>query len=281
MRSVHSIVCVKPVPDPEHWEELRLDPDSGTLSRQGIPIVLDPLGKHALEQALRVREARGGQVTAISMAPPQTQEVLNEALAMGADSAVLLSDPIFAGADTLATAYTLSLGIKKLGDYDLILCGSRSLDGSTGQVGPQLAELLDIPHLSRATHMELGTDGLLRVRAKIENGYQVIETNLPALVTVEKEINTPRLKSLMGIVAARGKKAQVWDSEALRADRERVGICGSPTWVSEVSLVAIERRGEMITDPSEEGVKTLVETLCALGALPSAAHEEPCEPETS
>ena len=268
MKPLRIIVGLKPVPDPKRWGEITLDPITKTLQRDCIPSVIDPLGKNALEEALKIREAHSGSVVVMSMAPPNTEAILTEALCIGADAAVLLSDRAFAGADTLATSYVLSQGIKKLGEYDLVLCGSRSLDGGTAQVGPQLAEFLGIPHITRVTRVELRGDDSVRVEAKLDSGRQVVDTQLPALLTVEKEINVPRLKCLLGILQARDKSLRVWNAVDLGVDLACVGAAGSPTRVADVYTVAMKRRAEVITGPPDEVATLLAEKLRTLGFLP-------------
>ena len=141
------IVCVKPVPDPKHWDQVSMDPGTRTLKREGIPSIMNPLDKHALEAALSIRETRGGEVVLLSMAPPFAAPTLREGLAMGADRAVLLSDPVFAGSDSLATAYILAAGCRWIGEFDVVICGNLTIDGSTAQVSSQLAEFLDLPNV--------------------------------------------------------------------------------------------------------------------------------------
>ena len=192
------IVCVKPAPDPKRWDSIQLDPATKALQRGGIPSVLGPLDKRALEEGLRLKEKYGGKVTVIAMAPPSARENLIEALAMGADEAHLLSDRTFAGSDTWSTSLVLAKGIKKLGNFDLIICGTWSLDGSTGHVGAQLAEFLGIWNVSQVTAVEGIENSRMRTRNQIERGYRVMETPLPALITVTHEINTPRFTSLSG-----------------------------------------------------------------------------------
>ena len=177
------IVCVKPVPDPKAWERLRLDPVTKTLMREGIPSVINPLDKHALEAALEIKDAQAAEVVILSMAPPAAQPVLREALAMGADRSVLLSDRAFAGSDTLATSRVLAAGIRRLGHFDLIFCGNFSLDGSTSQVPSQVAELLGIPNIMHVRQMELRGEKLLTVTQKIEQGYVRWEAGPPLLLS--------------------------------------------------------------------------------------------------
>jgi electron transfer flavoprotein beta subunit len=264
---VNSIVCVKPVPDPRHWSELALDSATKTLRREGIPSVLNPLDKHALEEALRIKERLGDTVTAISMAPLTATESLREAIAIGADDAVLLSDKSFAGADTLATAYVLAAAIKKLGKFDLILCGNQSLDGGTGQVGPEIAEFLGVPHVTYARKIEILERGIVRVERALEYGYMVIEARMPLVLSVVKEINVPRHVSLMRISEAMQAEVRVWTSRDLDLDSSRIGLSGSPTQVADLFLPVMKRRGEMMSGAPDAVSKLLIQRLRELGVL--------------
>ncbi|MGV8057365.1 MAG: electron transfer flavoprotein subunit beta/FixA family protein [Smithellaceae bacterium] len=225
------IVCIKQVPSPEHFSKITIDPQTGTIRRSGIPTVMNPLDKHAIEEALRIREKFSGKITAISMGPPQAREVLEEALAMGADDAVLLCSPAFAGADTLATAYPLAGAIKKTGKFDLIFCGNETVDGATGQVGPQIAELLDIPHISYVTKVEFsGSDSLIVTRS-IEHGHLKIKSGLPVLLAVARKINQYRLPTVLAIMEAAGKEISTWTEQDIGLSSDAVGLTGSPTRV--------------------------------------------------
>lgn len=261
-------VCLKPVPDPAHWDRITLDPDTGRLRRQGIPSVINPLDKHALTEALRLAEESQGDVTVISMAPPEAAGALREALAVGAHRAVLLCDAAFAGADSLATAHALAGGIRRSGSFDLILCGARSLDGSTAQVGPQLAVLLGIPHATCATRIEHLGDRL-RVRTRLESGHVVLEMPLPALVTVSKELNVPRGVTLKGLVAARGKEIATLTKDHLEVSADLFGLAGSPTRVSGLFAPRVERRREILEGPPPEALSALLDRLRGEGALPA------------
>lgn len=270
MKPLNIVVCIKPVPDSRHWDKITLDAATGLLRREGIPITISSLDKNALEEALRIKEDRGGKVTVISMGPPNTVEILTSALAMGADAAVLLTDRAFAGADTLATAYPLAGGIKKLGEYDLILLGNESLDGSTGQVGPQVAEFLDIPHVTHVNKIDSINDNTLRVKSRIEMGYMMIEVEMPVVLAVEKEINEPRIASLLGLVQAKEKPMMKWSADDIGADKEMIGPPGSPTQVSKVFAIEMKRKGDILTGEPEEITKKLIEKLRADGVLPKA-----------
>jgi len=261
------IVCIKPVPDPYHWTKITLDPVTKTLRREGIPSVINPVDKHALEEALRIKETHGGHVTVVSMAPPTVIDNLREAIALGADEAVLLSDRSFAGADTLATSYVLAAGIKKLGKSDLVLCGDQSLDGSTGQVGPEVAEFLGVPHVTRVKKIDFIDRGFIRVESAIEHGHILMEVQTPVVLTVVREVNTPRHIPLIRISEAMQKEIKIWAMEDLDVDRDMVGLSGSPTQVADIFMPEMKRRGEILDGEPENVVKLLVEKLRQLGVM--------------
>ena len=220
------VVCIKQVPE---TTDIGWDPKTGKLMREEASGVLNPHDKNALEAALQLKEQHGGTVTALSMGPPQTEDALREALSMGVDKATLLSDRLFAGADTLSTSYALALALKKIARFDLILCGRESSDAATAQVGPQLAELLNLPQLTCATEVTIKNSSV-RIRQKLEDGFRALETSLPALITVEREINQPRIPPMDSIMEAyRDKEVQVLEGEDLGGDKERLGLKGSPT----------------------------------------------------
>lgn len=195
------------------------------------------------------------------MGPPQAEEALREAISVGADEAVLLSDRAFAGADTLATAYTLATAIQKLNQYHLVICGRQTLDGDTGQVGPELAEMLKIPFVAYVSKVEEASDGVMRVRRMIEEGHEVIETSLPAAISVVKEINTPRLPSLRGLSRAKSAVIPVWTAEELGADKDLVGLAGSATKVVKVFFPQRVCRGEVLQGDPESQVDALLGKL--------------------
>jgi electron transfer flavoprotein beta subunit len=262
------IICVKPVPDSRYWEKLSLDPRTKTLRREGIPTIISPLDKNAIEEALRIKEERGGKVSVISMGPPNTTEVLATAYALGVDEAVLLSDRAFAGADTLATAFALACGIGKLGSFDLVLFGNESLDGSTGQVGPQVAEFLNMPSITRVEKIDLVDDETMHVRSRIEGGYLVTEVKLPAALAVTKDINLPRLMPVFGALWATEKQTKVFSSVDCAVDPEKIGLKGSPTYVPDVANIEMKRKSEVIKGEPAEMARVLVERLRVAGVLP-------------
>jgi electron transfer flavoprotein beta subunit len=257
------IVCIKQVPDST---EVRIDAATGTMIREGLKGAVNPFDENAVEAALALRERHGGKVTALSMGIPSATEQLRHVLAMGADEAVLLSDRALAGADTLATAYALSMAIRKLADFDLILCGKQAIDGDTGQVGPGIAERLGIPQVTYAREIEVA-NGSARVKRMLEDGYELVEADLPALVTVVKQINEPRYPSVKGLLAAKRKEIPIWSAADIGADLERVGQAGSPTRVIRTWTPSHERQAEMLGSDGE-AVDRLVERLRQLGVLP-------------
>jgi electron transfer flavoprotein alpha/beta subunit len=228
------IVCIKQVPD---TTEVKINPETGTLIREGVPSIINPFDTYAIEEGLRLKEQFGGKVTILSMGPPQAIEALKEAVAMGADEAILLSDRAFAGSDTWATAYTLSSAIRKLGAFDIILCGKQAIDGDTGQVGPGIARQLNISQLTYVFKIrKLDPDSkAVVVERLLEEGREVVETQLPALLTVVKDINQPRYPTFMGIRKATRMQIPTWTAADLAgANVDRFGLKGSPTQVVRV-----------------------------------------------
>lgn len=246
------IVCVKQVPD---TTEVKIDPQTNTLIRQGVPSIVNPFDKNALEEALKLKEKHGGRVTVISMGPPQAAEALKECIAMGADEAVLLSDRAFGGADTLATSRTLAAGIKKFGNFDVILCGKQAIDGDTAQVGPELAEHLAISQLTYVSKLEI-TDGVVRVEREHEEGYEVIETTLPVLISVVKSINEPRYASIKGRMKANRKEVPVWTAADVDVNLDEIGLKGSPTQVRRIFTPQQRVQGEIIQEDTARAAVT-------------------------
>jgi len=261
------IVCVKPVPDPRHWDRVRMDPETKTLKREGIPIIMNPLDKHALEAALSVRERGGGEVILLSMAPPFTASTLREGLAMGADRAVLLSDPSFAGSDTLATARILEAGCRWIGDFDFIFLGNLSVDGSTGQVCSQLAELLDIPSVMHVMELQWLEGEEVMITRKIEYGYTRLRGKAPMAISVRKELNKPRYTSFAGIIAAESKDISVLSNEELKVDRSLIGLQGSPTKMAGMELRRFERAREKLEGSPDEIVRKLLDKIYLYGVI--------------
>ncbi len=250
------IVCIKQVPN---TNEVKIDPKTGTLIREGVPSIINPDDKNALEAALVLKEQKGGKVTVITMGPPQADVALREALAMGADEAILLSDRAFAGADTWATSLTLAKAIKKIGDFDLIFCGRQAIDGDTAQVGPEIAEHLDIPQVTYVRKILSLDAGKVVVERALEDGYEVIEAKLPVLLTAVKELNVPRYPSVSGIVDAFSEKQlQVWGAEKIGAEPEKIGLKGSPTQVKRTFTPPVKGAGKILNGTPKEAVQSLV-----------------------
>ena len=252
------VVCLKQVPD---TTKVKINPQTNTLMREGIKSIINPLDTYALEEGVRIKERYGGKVTAISMGPPQAEGALREAMSTGADEAILLSDSAFAGADTLATAYTLARAIDKLAPYDIIICGRQTIDGDTGQVGPELAEMLGIPFLAYASKIEEISNGCIRVKQMVEEGHELIEAPLPAVITVVKDINTPRLPSLRGIAQSKGAAIPVWTAQELDVDKNLVGLSGSATKVIKIFFPQRVHHGEILQGDMESQVESLIDKL--------------------
>lgn len=252
------IVCIKQVPN---VAEVKWDPETGALIRKGVPSIINPNDKNAIEAALRLRENHSGEVTILSMGPSQVEEALREALGMGADRAIRLTDKQFAGSDTWVTSYTLGLAIQKIGKWDLIICGKEALDGMTAQVGPQLAEFLNIPQLTYAIHIE-ATDNRVKIRQKLGDFRRVLEAPMPALITVEREINQPRVAPMDTIIEAFSKEITVWRADDLDGEKENFGLKGSPTKLRKVYTPKLLRGNvEFLKGGPEEAAHKLIEKL--------------------
>lgn len=261
------IVCVKPVPDPKHWHKVSMDPETGTLKRSGIPSIINPLDKHALEAALSIKQAQGGEVVMLSMAPPFVTPALKEGLAMGADRAVLLSDPMFAGSDTLATAKILAAGCRWIGEFDLVIGGNVTIDGSTGQVGSELAEFLDLPSAMHVIDLKWQDKDTLVITQKIEHGYVKLRASLPLVILVRKELNKPRYIPFAGIIAAESKQIEVLSNQDLGLEPGSVGLEGSPTKMTSLEIRRFERARKRVEGSVEEIVQMLVDKLYQIGIL--------------
>ncbi|MBN2047769.1 MAG: electron transfer flavoprotein subunit beta/FixA family protein [Anaerolineaceae bacterium] len=243
------IVPIKQVPETSN---VKMDPETGTMLRTGLEAIINPLDLYAIETGLRLREAHGGSVRVISMGPPKAGDALREAVAMGCDDALLLSDRAFAGADTWSTAYVLSRAIREMGGFDLILCGERATDGDTGQVGPGIAAFLDLNCATYVSKAALDDDGALRVERLIEDGRQLLRMPLPSLLTVVKEIASPRLPTLKGMKRAKALQIPVWGPEQINAEAQFLGLKGSPTRVVKIDRPQVRRQTEQITAKSAD-----------------------------
>lgn len=261
------VVCVKQVPHPEHLGKISLDPARGTINREGVPTVINPGDKNALEEALRIRGRFSGKVTVLTMGPPQARRALEEALAMDADTAVHLCDRAFAGADTLATAQALASGIRQLEHFDLILCGNATVDSGTGQVAVQLAEFLDLPCVTDVEEIAFENEQSLIAKRKWERGYVRVRLKLPAVIAVTDKINQPRLPNILGIMAVAQKEIKTWDATDTSADIGCVGFSGSPTQVFQMSEFHAKRQGEILQGLPEEVVASAIDKLVTLEVL--------------
>lgn len=246
-------VCIKSVPDPEQYDKITIDPETKAITRQGIDAVINPADKHALEAALKIKDQSDAHVSVIAMAPPEGKKQLYEALAMGADEALLLSDRAFAGADTLATSYTLAQGLRKLGTFDLVFTGTESADGATAQVPAQLAECLELPHLWNVTKLELdGSKTSAKAIVKLDQAMGEYRIQLPALLAVSRDANKPRYATAIGIMKARKKVLTVLDAASLGADAKKIGQNGSPTWPGDISAPDLTRAGRKLKGNAAE-----------------------------
>jgi len=225
------IVCIKQVPE---TQEVRLDPETHTLKREGIKSIINPFDLYALEEGLRVKDAQGGTVTLITMGPPQAEEALREALGYGADAAVLISDRAFAGADTWATALTLAKAVEKLGGADLIFTGKQAIDGDTAQVGPMLATIMGLPYVAWARKLSFSGNNTVEAERLLDHGYDAVAVDLPAVVSVVKEINEPRVPSFKAKLKAKKEAIPTWGLADLDLPPAAVGLTGSFTQVVKV-----------------------------------------------
>lgn len=274
MRKLNRIVvAVKQVPD---TTQVRVDPVTGTLIREGVPFIMNPFDTHAVEEALRIKDRFGCQVTAISMGPPNTVQTLRRCLAMGVDDAFLLSDRRFAGADTLATSLVLASAIRRIekeyGRVDLVICGKQTIDGDTAQVGPGIATRLGYSQLTLVDRIiEIDLDEYtITVRRKLEGRKEIVKAKLPALLTVVREINEPRYPNVHRILEAEETEIPIWDNEVLKLPEDRIGLKGSPTNVKRIFAPEREK-GEIVGDGErdpEGAVDLLIKKLIERDLLP-------------
>lgn len=252
------IVLIKQVPN---TTEVKLDPKTGNLIREGVETIINPDDLHALETAINLKETLGATVTVLTMGPPQAIDALTEAMGMGADKAVLLSDRAFAGADTWATSFTLGKAIQRAGDFDLILSGRQAIDGDTAQVGPQVADFLGLPQVTYVFDIESATDDSVVVKRRLEDGYERISCTLPALLTLIPGSKKPRFPVMAQLLLACRDKApiEVWNAADIRVTTAEVGLEGSLTQVMKTFAPKFERQSEVIEGSTSDAVQTLVE----------------------
>ncbi len=257
---MHVVVCVKMVPD---TTQVKIDPETNTLVREGVPFITNPFDTNAVEEAIRFKDRYGAHVTAVSMGPPAAESVLRVAVSKGVDEAILLSDRAFGGADTLATSTVLGNAIKKIAEkrpVDIIVCGKQTIDGDTAQVGPGIARRMDIPQLTLVDEIiSVNHDNkTIKIRRKLEGYHEVVESKMPCLITVEREINTPRYPTVPGRLDADDIRIEVWTNAFLKLDPNSIGLLGSPTQVRRIFAPEREK-GEVIAgegDKAGEAVAT-------------------------
>jgi len=260
---VKIVVCIKQVPD---TAEIKINPETNTLMREGVPSIINPFDLHALEAAVRLKEQRTVRVTVLTMGPPQAEGALREAISLGADDAVLLSDRAFAGSDTWATSYTLAKAISTIG-ADIVLCGKQAIDGDTAQVGPETAEFLDIPHISYVRKIESVEDTMIKVQRLMDEGYDVVQSSLPVLLTVVKELNIPRMPSIRGILQSKNCEIRTLGKDDINADENDLGLKGSPTQVKNIFAPESTAEKKMIEGTAEEKVESLLGELKKIKCL--------------
>ena len=241
------VVCVKQVPD---TTVVKIDPKTGTLIRDGVPSIINPEDKHALEAALQLKEAHGGKVTVVSMGLPMAKAALREALCIGADEAILLTDRVLGGADTLATSKSLAGVIKKL-DYDIVFAGRQAIDGDTAQVGPEIAEHLNIPQVTYVQDVKVEGDSLIVNRA-LEDGHQIVEVKTPCLLTAIETLNEPRYMNVGNIFATSDNDIKVMSADDIDVDKSELGLKGSPTKVKKSMTKEVKGAGELVKEGPKE-----------------------------
>lgn len=251
------VVCIKQVPD---TNEIKINPVTGTLIRDGVPSIMNPDDKGALEMALCLKDKYNAHVTVITMGPPQADSILREAFAMGADRAILLTDRKFAGADTLATSHALAGALKKM-EWDLILAGRQAIDGDTAQVGPQMAEHLSIPQVTYAQDIKYDGKSIFTVNKQTEEGYQILEVESPVLVTVLSTANKARYMSVNGIVESFKKEVEIWGADKIEINEEKLGLKGSPTRVNKAFTKGLKAAGQVYEVEAEEAVGIIISKL--------------------
>ena len=261
------IVCVKQVPHPEYLSKISLDRATGTINREGVPAIINPVDRNALEAALGIRDRFSGRVTVLTMGPPQAKRALEEALAMDTDAAVHLCDAAFAGADTLATAQALAYALRKLEPFDLVFCGEATIDSGTGQVPVQLAELLGLPAITGVEELDFENEQVVLVKKIWERGYIKLRAKLPAVITVTGKINQPRLATVSGIMAATQKEIKRWGAADIGAEAACLGLKGSPTRVYEICELKVARQGAILPGLPEKVVSEAIERLRRLEIL--------------
>lgn len=251
------VVCIKQVPD---TAEVKINPVTGTLIREGVPSIMNPDDKGGLEFALQLKEQYGAEVTVITMGLPQSDAILREAFAMGADKAILLTDRRLGGADTLATSSAIAGALRKM-EYDLIITGRQAIDGDTAQVGPQIAEHLDLPQVTYLEDLKFDGKKTITCQKQTEEGYEILEMETPCLVTVLASAVKPRYMTVGGIVDAYNKEVEIWNADMIEVPAEHIGKAGSPTSVAKSFPKSVKPAGETFEVSAEEAVDMIINKL--------------------
>ena len=251
------VVCIKQVPG---TTQVKINPETNTLIREGVESIINPFDENAIEAALQLRDKYGGKVTVITMGPPQAVNALKDTIALGVDEAILVSDRAFAGSDTWATSYTLASTIRKIGAFDLVICGKQAIDGDTAQVGPGVSEFLNIPQVTFAVGVEIN-NGVMKVNRLLEETNEIVEVKLPALITVVKQMNTPRMPSFKGKMKAKSAVIPTWGAKDINAEDGKIGQKGSPTSVVKIFIPPPKGGGELLNGSVDEMVDALVKKL--------------------
>ncbi len=252
------VIPIKQVPETSN---VKMDPETGTMIRDGVESIINPLDLYAIETGIQLKEQYGGKVTVISMGPPSAAKALKEAIAMGCDDGILVSDRKFAGADTWSTAYVLVKTIEKIQDVDLVIAGERATDGDTGQVGPNIASAMDLPLATYVSKIDEIKDNEIIVERLVEEGYEKLQIQLPALLTVVKEISYPRLPTLRGKQRARKMELPVYSVQDLDVEESKLGLKGSPTRVVKIETPKVTRGGKIIKVSDDESLNNAVDEL--------------------
>lgn len=261
------IVCVKAVPDPSVADKIKIDPVTKSLPRSDIPLVINPLDRHAVEAALQLKRNYETHITILCMGPPLAGKIVRECLSLGADKGILLTDRAFAGADAFATAYTLAKAIEKNFPVDLVICGTSSSDGATEWVGPEISIFLGIPVVTMVREIEIDEGDEWVVKADYKDGYRKVKLKLPAVITVTRNLNKPKPLSFSGILKARNKEISEWNHEKLDIPTELIGLKGSPTRVIEMSPLKIQRQVQMLEGSLTEKAERLTQILSDAGVV--------------
>lgn len=271
MKPMQIIVLVKQVPD---TTEVRLDPKTGNLIREGVKSIVNPDDRHAIEAAVQLKEKYGAKITVLSMGPPQAIDAVSEAMGMGADRGVLLSDRAFAGADTWATSSTLGKAVKKLGAFDLVIAGRQAIDGDTAQIGPQVAEYLGVPQATYVCDIEAVEEGSVIVKRRLEDGFERLRMALPGLLTVVGELNEPRYPIVGRLLDACREKApiEVWNAADLGFKTSEVGLEGSLTHVVKTFSPKAKRQGEILGGSPKQAAEALLSRLSTLKITADSAQ---------